>query len=92
MNDSVLCNRENQVLLFVILICSHFPGSNLVSRVVPIDLWYSCKDLLSSGDYIFCFAMQPGACKEAKACRAGSHNLHKLNDMNAEENPSPAVT
>ena len=37
-----------------------------------------------------CFA--PGTCKEAKAysyiARAGSHNLHKLNDLNTEKTPA----
>ena len=33
-----------------------------------------------------------GICKEAAAYIAGSRNLHKLNDLNTEKNPSPAVT
>ena len=66
--------------------------SILFARVVPIDVWYSCKYLLSSGDLIFCFAIPQGTCKKAEACRAGSHYLHKLNDLNAEKHPRPAVT
>ena len=31
---------------------------------------------------VFCFIISPGTCKDAKACRAGSHNLHKLNNPN----------
>ena len=61
---------------------------------------HCCHDACTYGSHaasvsdfhVACFTIPPGTCKEAEAYRAGSHYLHKLNDLNAETNPSPAVT
>ena len=38
--------------------------------------------------FSFCLTIPPGTCKEPEACKAGSHNLHKLNDLNADKIPA----
>ena len=38
--------------------------------------------------FLFCFTIPPGTCKEAKASRAGSHYLYKLNNPNTEKIPA----
>ena len=35
--------------------------------------------------FLFCFTIPPGTYKKVKACRAESHYLHKLNDLNAKK-------
>ena len=69
------------------------PGIHLCFMLQLILYFKPCNHwvLWTSQPFIFCFTIPPGTCMEAKACKAGSHNLHKQNNLNAEKTPAQLI-
>ena len=76
-------------------------SSNLQSRHMPREPhtnwdgiflcvlpYLTINDFSWFRSFVFWFTIPPGTCKEVEACRAGSHNLHKLNDLNTQKIPA----
>ena len=60
---------------------THWGWSRRCALIIKISRYSRSVNLL----YFFCYTIPPGTCKEAEACKAGSHSLHyihKLNDLN----------
>ena len=68
----------------------------LACRLHPVNANISVNTSISDNMkvYIFCYTIPPGTCKVAKACRAGSHDLHYTQTkwLEHRKNLNPAVT